>query len=612
MRITVEHLLDLIDALPKNKPFDYVIAGGNKAILVAVDKENGTVGIEKLLADSSKKSSGMTRESVHTFAANAYDKVPFSVDSIFNGSGSSRSTWEAILANTAEFYTCKVNNQKHLVWVPDQPHDIGSILSYSGPFNKASDESDENQILEPPIANFITAHDGENISFEDLLKIYLDFLNSPKYQNRVIASNYFGIHYAPHILPYKSKGPGSIAYTALGANKEGSMSDEINRGVGIGIDLRKHLAKSHVAFSSTISGTESKDSYDKYLRALRTKPFLLLAGISGTGKSRIVRELAFKSCPEKLRDKDGTTPGNYLMVEVKPNWHDSSELIGYYSNIAHGYQYTKFIEFAVKATKYPDVPFFVCLDEMNLAPVEQYFAEFLSILETRKNSGSAIHSGALVEAKYIKDYAEWNKDEPLTLPDNLFIIGTVNMDDTTHKFSRKVIDRAMTIEMNGGDLKSMFSNSDSLAYLSDSEIWTLGDFKPKFVSADEVLKGYPVFDKQIREDLPTRLETINDILDGTPFKVSYRVLNELSIYLAVLLEDGYDIGSAINQAVDQIALMKILPRIEGDEETFNIKGDPENRLEKLMAELGEESDSGKKLDEMNRRLSAGGFTRFWP
>ena len=118
------------------------------------------------------------------------------------------------------------------------------------------------------------------------------------------------------------------------------------------------------------------------LSAIRTKPFILLAGISGTGKSRIVRELAFKSCPKYLQDKDGTTPGNYCMIEVKPNWHDSTELLGYYSNLSFSYQYKKFVKFLVKAMMNPEVPFFVCLDEMNLAPVEQYFAEILSVLET--------------------------------------------------------------------------------------------------------------------------------------------------------------------------------------------------------------------------------------
>ena len=86
------------------------------------------------------------------------------------------------------------------------------------------------------------------------------------------------------------------------------------------------------------------------LSAIRTKPFILLAGISGTGKSRIVRELAFKSCPKYLQDKDGTTPGNYCMIEVKPNWHDSTELLGYYSRLGSnpGYQFTKFVKFLVQ------------------------------------------------------------------------------------------------------------------------------------------------------------------------------------------------------------------------------------------------------------------------
>lgn len=227
-----------------------------------------------------------------------------------------------------------------------------------------------------------------------------------------------------------------------------------------------------------------------YIEAIKSKPFLLLAGISGTGKSRIVREFAFKSCPEYLQDKDGTTPGNYCMIEVKPNWHDSTELLGYYSRLGNkpGYQFTKFVKFLVKAKMYPDVPFFVCLDEMNLAPVEQYFAEILSILETRKvvigeDDSKTIKTEAIIDAEHFKALGEIGgfapnftdrdiymklydidtesnideavgkrtdlKTEGLTLPDNVVIIGTVNMDDTTHQFSRKVIDRAMTIEMNG-------------------------------------------------------------------------------------------------------------------------------------------------------------------
>jgi len=399
----------------------------------------------------------------------------------------------------------------------------------------------------------------------------------------------------------------------------------------LGIENVNHT----VLESSTQSVSAS--SYLPYLTALRTKPFMLLAGISGTGKSRIVRELAFKSCPEFLQDQDGTTPGNYCMIEVKPNWHDSSELLGYYSNIAGQYIYTDFVKFLVKAMMFPEVPFFVCLDEMNLAPVEQYFAEFLSVLETRKKTESGIKTGALVKAKYFENlpdadrgdgyiYTQWFPDikqnvpyniytnptlktKGLGLPENVFVIGTVNMDDTTHQFSRKVLDRAMTIEMNGGELKEMFGHSNDLEYLPEENVWKIEQFKPKYVNADEVLDEHPTEEEMLKTQLSEKLGAINDVLEGTPFVVSYRVLNELVIYAGVLLDDGKGMDDAINDAVDQITLMKILPRIEGDEDMLGNAKDENNRLCRLMKVVGPKSQ--EKLREMNRRLESG-FTRFWP
>jgi hypothetical protein len=382
------------------------------------------------------------------------------------------------------------------------------------------------------------------------------------------------------------------------------------------------------------------DIYSSYLAALRTKPFMLLAGISGTGKSRIVREFAFKSCPPALQDEEGTTPGNYCMIEVKPNWHDSTEILGYYSNISKKYHFTKFVKFLVKAMMFPDVPFFVCLDEMNLAPVEQYFAEFLSVLETRKKDKEkkVIQSGVLVAPEYfvpilnadsgngyIAKYLcpEINVNIPhdiytnkslttigLTLPDNVFIIGTVNMDDTTHQFSRKVIDRAMTIEMNGGKLEDMFGHSADLQYLPEDQIMELSDFKPEYVNADEVMEAHSEYAETLQEKLVEKLDAINNCLKNTPFQVSYRVLNELCIYAGVLLDDGEDIDNAISKAVNQITLMKILPRIEGDEDMFVTKDG--NKLEQLQEILGKDSASGVKLEEMKERLKNSSFTRFWP
>ena len=427
--------------------------------------------------------------------------------------------------------------------------------------------------------------------------------------------------------------------------------------------------------------------YAFFTAAIKSKPFLLLAGISGTGKSRIVREFAFKSCPEYLQDKDGTTPGNYCMIEVKPNWHDSTELLGYYSRLGNkpGYQFTKFVKFLVKAKMYPDVPFFVCLDEMNLAPVEQYFAEILSILETRKvvigeDGNKTIKTEAIIDAEHFKALGKIGgfapnftdrdiymklydidtesdideavgkrtdlKTEGLTLPDNVVIIGTVNMDDTTHQFSRKVIDRAMTIEMNGGNLRNMFGGSKNLEYLPDEKQkeWQ-NAFTRRYVTADEVLEAHPNEVDEMKDILPSCLEQINLALKGTPFEVSYRVLNELTIMVGVMLDEGMDLDDAIAQSVNNILLMKILPRIEGDAEMFALSREYktkvgvtyDNRLEwlkNIAPDIKEpltdaESDNNDteekaeavkehqptakdKIQEMIDRLNNQEFTRFWP
>jgi len=322
---------------------------------------------------------------------------------------------------------------------------------------------------------------------------------------------------------------------------------------------------------------------------------------------------------------------------------------------------------------------------MNLAPVEHYFAEILSILETRKHPKKkdsdevdmdVIKTGAIVESQYFKGIAWTDKDgafhqkadmsdkdwyeyffdvstmsedeknqiakyqyertlqaEGLTLPDNVIIIGTVNMDDTTHQFSRKVIDRAMTIEMNGGKLSDMYGGSKDLEYLDEAEQekWQKA-FVQRYVTADEVLKEHSDVAAKIIEEVPEKLDNINKALKGTPFEVSYRVLNELTIMIGVMLDDPAeegDIDSIIDKAIDRILLMKILPRIEGDADMFNLSSEfkkkngitYDNRLEWLK-ELApnivtsedepHQQTAREKIQEMIERLGNQEFTRFWP
>ncbi|MFC2761642.1 MAG: AAA family ATPase [Prevotella denticola] len=118
--------------------------------------------------------------------------------------------------------------------------------------------------------------------------------------------------------------------------------------------------------------------YRPYITAIKSKPFLLLAGISGTGKSRIVRELARACWDEGTDEYKAQKPKNFQMVQVKPNWHDSSDLIGYVSRVSGKAEFVagEFLKFIAKAWENTETPYFLCLDEMNLAPVEQYFAEY--------------------------------------------------------------------------------------------------------------------------------------------------------------------------------------------------------------------------------------------
>lgn len=399
-----------------------------------------------------------------------------------------------------------------------------------------------------------------------------------------------------------------------------------------------------------ICSSITKLETERYLLAMRTKPFLLLAGISGTGKSRIVKQMAFESCPniDALR-KDETSPGNYQLIEVKPNWHDSTEVLGYESEIGGShYVATPFVKFLVKAMQYEDkAPFFVCMDEMNLAPVEQYFAEFLSVLESRKLINGKITSEPLIKAdifvKYESSlkaelfnlpketsssygnatsdtaelYGEFNKiydrlkDEGLRIPSNLIVVGTVNMDETTHQFSRKVIDRAMTIEMNIEDSTEPFDNffegGDALHYYENPQPKEL--FLPKVVQAADALAQLSEEDaKYLKTNVPQLLFGLNTALNGTPFKIAYRVQNELVLYFYSLREEKPEetAEELLNSAMDAILMMKVLPRIEGDEDL----------LEKPLKTLADFTlaypQASKKIAEMQQRLPQAHFTSFWP
>jgi hypothetical protein len=357
------------------------------------------------------------------------------------------------------------------------------------------------------------------------------------------------------------------------------------------------------------------------LLAMKTKPFLLLAGISGTGKSRLARTLAFQTCIDP-RLQDDKRPGNFELIKVKPNWHDSADLIGYVTRIGGGERYivTPFIQFLVKAWQHKEVPFFLCLDEMNLAPVEQYFAEYLSVVETRKaQADGTVQSDYFISPRDFREYeANFAKECDLipgnallgqfrkygiTLPPNLIVLGTVNMDETTHSFSRKVLDRAMTIEMNQINLQEGLSQEGQ-------DAWR---YPEAFISPDAVLGrftlGNQVYNKLGNDGLAIIefLNKVNGHLETTPFKIAYRVRDEFLIYCYHESQMNGKPGNWLEQSLDELTFMKILSRIEGDESRVR---DAIDELSKLLNE-DVYPKCASKMKEMKDRLDKSSYTSFW-
>lgn len=437
--------------------------------------------------------------------------------------------------------------------------------------------------------------------------------------------------------------------------------------------VKKEIKEIH---SNDMSTFEMQN--EKYFTALRTKPFMLLAGISGTGKSRIVRKLAQATVTEGLQKAEGYkgtdfandrwtlhSPANFELIQVKPNWHNSMDVIGYLSNIpSPHYVFTPFIEFIVKAWQHPEVPFFLCLDEMNLAPVEEYFAEFLSAIESRSFEGEEYLTDPIIKpfnsfgedvaktmvntlfpnftagdtesaiTKVIKHF----RTKGLTLPKNLIVIGTVNMDETTFSFSRKVLDRAMSVEMNEVNYDSFLTDT------TDDDLKAIVEAFEQNDDADlnALLVDRHIEAREIIDDLGDDakftidyLKRINALLEGTPFKLGYRAANEALIYLQASQEFGQTDRIA---ALDNFTLMKILSRIEGDETKLKITDSEADKERIAKAEvnvdeakqygdlniltalrhiitnqLGEQDklQSVKKIDSMLSQLKRDHFVSFW-
>ena len=345
---------------------------------------------------------------------------------------------------------------------------------------------------------------------------------------------------------------------------------------------------------------------ENFYLSLKSKPFVILAGISGTGKTRLIKLFA-----EALGAN--TYNGRYKLVSVRPDWSDSSDLFGHVDlngNFIPG-AITEFLE---NAESDKSNPYFLCLDEMNLARVEYYLSDILSIMETRDYKGNEI----------ITDSIHMEKHKDFIIPENLYIIGTVNMDETTFPFSKKVLDRANTIE---------FSHVDLIPKLETipEKINILKNIDNRFLKSEYLyLLDCMNNEKDEVIDICNKLQNINSILEKASAHIGYRVRDEIIFYM---LNNKNSNMIEENRALDNEILQKILPRIQGSSSSIrdmicelfkycagdydgyrNDSGEISKKMFKALENKSQDIDypkSAKKLAYMMRRYEEDGFTSYW-
>ncbi|MEC7986508.1 MAG: ATP-binding protein, partial [Myxococcota bacterium] len=294
------------------------------------------------------------------------------------------------------------------------------------------------------------------------------------------------------------------------------------------------------------------------------KRFLILSGLSGTGKTQMLLSFA----ESYVLASDLNPQEHIVKVSVSPDWRDPSPLLGYINPIfEQGNQKTyvngEITQFLLRAARYPLLPFFLILDEMNLARVERYFAPFLSGMET-PSQPLMLHEDRGQPSGVPSQIDRW--------PCNLFIGGSVNMDETTHAFSDKVLDRAFTME---------YWHIDLERYLDEQQ-------------------------SSISSETRTILIGLYRSLVQAHCHFGYRTVNELLQFVEKAMQmEGSEIE---RELLDQAICAKILPKIRGQYST-----DLERALQESMRICSTHSlpISRSKLSQMLHRLQEFGLTRFW-
>ncbi len=352
---------------------------------------------------------------------------------------------------------------------------------------------------------------------------------------------------------------------------------------------------------SSIERHSEQDLAELLLCALAAKPFVILAGGTGTGKTRSAIGIA-----EALVGTDEKARKNQIVVvSVQADWTDKRSLLGYRNMLsANGagstYVSSEAVRLMLRANADKTKPFFLILDEMNLSYVERYFADFLSSMESKKPL--RLHD----REEPLKDEGGNLIPQEIDWPRNLFVIGTVNIDETTYQFSPKVLDRAHVIEF------KVSWNQIETGFVRKEQGF-------RKMSQDEITKFMSIACPSGEEALPPEgalaiLKRIHGKLAESRFEFSHRTAHECARYATVrkqLSEASLSRSESLPETMDTAILQKVLPKLNG----------AQSAIEPLINSLLEATQAGAdgaqelsrshaKLLQMQRALERDQFISF--
>ena len=559
---------------------------------------------------------------IRTIIDNLSEFVPLDVEKTLGGSGNTRSIIESLICLLPQVFHTRINNRKHIIYIPNKFHELGNLSFISESdlnliisehkklmrqqieeeykdylTNIAISKRSGKRFTQSAISSYLLFTTAEKLfdyapdkwkkieniyditSMDSISQIIKDLKSEPDFCQRNHEDNngwrLGAINQYFDYLVYKN-------------NSKKQNEDELTEPI---IDENSEGKKfSIIYFSNSKLST-------RYILSLLAKPFSILTGNSGTGKTRIA--LRFAKYLEKQTDTEIT---NTLLIPVGADWTDNTKILGYFNPLANDgkgeYVKSEILSFLELAKENPSIPFFLILDEMNLSHVERYFSDFLSAME----------SGELILLYKKPEDCECVVPEKITLPENLFVTGTVNIDETTYMFSPKVLDRANVIEFKP-EMKDVLDNLISGASSDEQKTAESGVAEGFMELANKIRNGdVPDELKNELEKIKPVLESIYKILEKSGFEFAYRTAKEIRLYAIASYETCEDKSQFnINSVIDQQIVQKILPKIHGNKKQIG------SMLVELKTELEKNNDfelSQEKVSSMIDKLEKYQYASF--